>query len=78
MEGCTINVNHVLLTSIDGLHAVRPRDVAARHHPGGQGGAGELPAQLVACKGGRDGMMDQHQQEWTVFVVHFHSPKPRF
>ena len=46
-------VNHVL-TSIDGLHAVRPRDVAARHHPGGQGGAGELPAQLVACKGGTE------------------------
>ena len=53
MEGCKINVNHVL-TSIDGLHAVRPRDVAARHHPGGQGGAGELPAQLVACKGGTE------------------------
>ena len=25
-----------------------------------------------------EGMMDQHQQEWTVFIVHFHSPKPRF
>ena len=42
---------YLVLTSIDGLHAVRPRDMAARHHPGGQGGAGELPAQLVACKG---------------------------
>ena len=37
-----------LLTGIDGLHAVRPRHVAARHHPGGQGGAGDLPAELVA------------------------------
>ena len=26
----------------------------------------------------RDRMMDQHQQEWTVFVVHFPCPKPRF
>ena len=48
---CTL---YLVLTSIDGLHAVRPRDVAARHHPGGQGGAGELPAQLVACKGGTE------------------------
>ena len=67
---------YLVLTSIDGLHAVRPRDVAARHHPGGQGGAGELPAQLVACKEEREGMIDQHQQESTVFIVHFHSPKP--
>ena len=26
----------------------------------------------------REGMMDQHQQEWTVFKVHFPCPKPRF
>ena len=38
-----------LLTGIDGLHAVRPRHVAARHHSRGPVGAdGDLPAQLVA------------------------------
>ena len=38
-----------LLTGIDGLHAMRPRHVAARHHPRGAVGAdGDLPAQLVA------------------------------